>query len=156
MTHHSLTEARRSLMDLRASILEGQDLKTALHAGIRSWTAESTVDVNIDVDAVSARVGLPCEARQNLVRIAQEAVNNALKHAEARQIRVRLHVERRKLWLRISDNGCGLVPQEVLTSRENHFGLIGMQERARSLGGEFRLISKPGEGTEVEVAVPLP
>ena len=156
MTHHSLTEARRSLMDLRASILEGQDLKAALHAGIRSSTADSTVDVNIEVDTVSARVDLPQEARRNLVRIAQEAVNNALKHAEARQIRVKMYVERRKLWLRIADNGCGLIPQDVLASRDNHFGLIGMQERAKSLGGEFRLMSRPGEGTEVEVAVPLP
>jgi signal transduction histidine kinase len=93
---------------------------------------------------------------QHLLRIAQEAVTNALKHAGASRIGVKLHLEARQIHLRISDNGRGFDRQDVFSSRAGHFGVIGMRERAERLGGELRLASNPGEGTEVEVTVPLP
>jgi signal transduction histidine kinase len=93
---------------------------------------------------------------QHLLRIAQEAVTNALKHAGATRIAIKLHLEARNLRLRIGDNGRGFNAQDVFSSRAGHFGLIGMRERAQRLGGELRLASNPGEGTEVEVTVPLP
>ena len=105
MARHSLTEARRSVMDLRASALEGQDLAAALHSGMRVWTAGSGVDVQVDI--TGQQNALPQEMEQHLLRIAQEAVNNALKHASASSIAIRLHMEARKLYLRIIDNGRG-------------------------------------------------
>ena len=66
------------------------------------------------------------------------------------------HMEARKLYLRIKDNGHGFEQDGVFASLGGHFGLIGMRERAERLGGEMRLASHPGEGTEVEVKVPLP
>jgi signal transduction histidine kinase len=93
---------------------------------------------------------------QHLLRIAQEAVTNALKHAAASRIGVKLHMEERNLHLRIKDNGRGFDQQDVFSSQTGHFGVIGMRERAERLGGELRLASNPGEGTEVEVTVPLP
>jgi ligand-binding sensor domain-containing protein/signal transduction histidine kinase len=156
MTRYSLTEARRSLTDLRLSRLDGQDLTTALQSGIRSWTAESEVRVDFDVDSGSSSVTLPGQTKQELLRIAQEAVCNALKHAGANKIRVKLHVEGRRLSLRIADDGRGFEQREVLsTQEEEHFGLIGMHERAERLGGDLRLVSHCGQGTEVEVTVPL-
>jgi signal transduction histidine kinase len=154
MARHSLTEARRSVMDLRASVLEGQDLAAALESSTRLWTAGSGVDVDLDISG--PRTALAEEAEQQLLRIAQEAVTNALKHAGASKIRVKLHLEARRLFLRIVDNGRGFEQQDAFSSQGGHFGLIGMRERAERLGGELRLASQPGGGTEVEVKVPLP
>jgi len=154
MARHSLTEARRSVMDLRASALEGQDLAAALQSGTRMWTAGSPVAVNVDVSG--AEKPLPQEMEQHLLRIAQEAVTNVLKHAGASQIWIKLHMEARKLHLRIIDNGHGFDQHDIFASRAGHFGVLGMRERAERLGGELRLDSHPGEGTEVEVEVPLP
>jgi signal transduction histidine kinase len=65
-------------------------------------------------------------------------------------------MEARRLFLRIVDNGRGFEQQDAFASQGGHFGLIGMRERAERLGGELRLASQPGGGTEVEVKVPLP
>ncbi len=154
MARHSLTEARRSVMDLRASALEGQDLAAAIESGTRMWTAGSGVEVAVEVSGEGGKV--PEEMEQHLLRIAQEAVTNALKHAGASRIGVKLQMEAHNLHLRIGDNGRGFDQQDVFSSRAGHFGLIGMRERAERLGGELRLASNPGEGTEVEVTVPIP
>lgn len=155
MARHSLTEARRSVMDLRAAALDGQGLATAIESGTRMWTAGSGVRVDVVVDD-----GTPCElpeeVEQHLLRITQEAVTNVLKHAGASRIWVKLHAEARKLYLRIGDDGRGFEQADVFHSRGGHFGLIGMRERAERLGGELHLSSHLGEGTEVEVMVPLP
>ena len=154
MARHSLTEARRSVMDLRASALEGQDLAAALESGARQWTAGSGVQV--DVQAAAPADPLPEEMEQHLLRIAQEAVTNVVKHAGASRIAIQLYAEARKLYLRIKDDGRGFVPDSAFSSLAGHFGVLGMRERAERLGGELRLASHPGEGTEVEVKVPLP
>jgi signal transduction histidine kinase len=135
-------------------VLEGQDLAAALESSTRLWTAGSGVDVDMDVSG--PRTILTEEAEQQLLRIAQEAVTNALKHAGASKIRVKLDLEARRLYLRIVDNGRGFEQQDAFSSQGGHFGLIGMRERAERLGGELRLASQPGGGTEVEVKVPLP
>ena len=80
----ALTEARRSVMDLRASALEGQDLAAALESGARQWTAGS--GVKVDVQAAAPADPLPEEMEQHLLRIAQEAVTNVVKHAGARPV----------------------------------------------------------------------
>jgi signal transduction histidine kinase/ligand-binding sensor domain-containing protein len=154
MARHSVTEARRSVMDLRASVLEGQDLATALQSGTAQWVAGSNVELSVDVSG--AENPLSQDLEQHLLRIAQEAVTNVLKHAEASRIWVKLHMEARKIYLRIVDNGRGFDQQDVFSTLGGHFGLIGMRERAERLGGELHLKSRPGEGTQVEVTVPLP
>ncbi len=154
MARHSITEARRSVMDLRASALEGQDLAAALQSGTRMWTAGSGVDVELDVSG--EQTALPQELEQHLLRIAQEAVTNVLKHAGASKIWVRLHTEARRLYLRVIDNGRGFEEPDAFSALGGHFGLIGMRERAERLGGELHLASQPGKGTQVEVKVPLP
>lgn len=153
MARHSLTEARRAVMDLRAAVLEGRDLAAALNSGAQMWTAGSGVEVEVDVSGESKV--LPHDMEQHLLRIAQEAVTNVLKHAGASKIWVKLHMEARKLYLRIADDGRGFEQQDAFSSHVGHFGLLGMRERAERLGGELHLASHPGEGTEVEVTVPL-
>ncbi|HUI78187.1 MAG TPA: two-component regulator propeller domain-containing protein [Bryobacteraceae bacterium] len=153
MARHSLTEARRSVMDLRASVLEGRDLAAALNSGAQMWAAGSGVEVEVDISGESR--SLPEEMEQNLLRIAQEGVTNVLKHSGASKVRVKLHTEARKIYLRIADNGKGFEQQEAFSAMGGHFGLIGMRERAEQMGGELRLASHPGEGTQLEVTVPL-
>jgi signal transduction histidine kinase/ligand-binding sensor domain-containing protein len=153
MARHSLTEARRSIMDLRASILDERDLGAALHSSAMTWTAGSGVEVEV---GVTGRQGVfPQEMEQQLLRIAQEAVTNALKHAAATKIWITLTTEGRGISLRIVDNGRGFEQTEVFSSL-GHFGLLGIRERAERLGGGMRLTSRPGQGTEVEVTAPLP
>jgi len=154
MARHSLTEARRSMMDLRASVLEDRDLAAALEAGARVWTAGQPVEVS--VEAIGDRQPLPQEMEQQLLRIAQEAVANIVKHANASRIGIKLERESKSLRLRIVDNGRGFEERDAFATHGGHFGLIGMRERAERLGGELRLASQPGQGTEVEVSVPLP
>jgi signal transduction histidine kinase len=154
MARHSLTEARRAVMDLRSAALQNQDLATAIQTGTRQWTAGSGVEIEVAVDGSHTRI--PEEMEQHLLRIAQEAVANVLKHAGATRIWIKLHLEARKIYLRIKDNGRGFDQNGVFATLGGHFGLMGMRERAERLGGELRLDSHPGEGTEVEVSVPLP
>jgi signal transduction histidine kinase/ligand-binding sensor domain-containing protein len=153
MARHSLTEARRSVMDLRAGALENQDLRAALESGALAWAAGTGVE--IEVSASGPREPLAGETEQHLLRIAQEAVANALKHAGAKRIRIELTADGGSVRLRITDNGRGFDQQSAFSSTSAHFGLLGMRERAERLGGKMRLASQPGEGTEVEVTAPL-
>jgi len=154
MARHSLTEARRSVMDLRASMLEDQALGAALRSGAKTWTAGTGVETEVAVDGPEDP--LPDEVEQNLLRIGQEAVTNALKHAAATRICIRLTREARGVSLRIEDNGRGFDPRDAFSSLTGHFGVLGMRERAERLGGSMRLTSSPGQGTAVEASVPLP
>ena len=84
-------------------------------------------------------------------RMLREAVANAVRHGGARSVSVRLRADD-GVWLRVTDNGCGF---DVSDRRpRSSYGLIGMQERTESLGGEVRLSSEPGRGTSVEVVLP--
>lgn len=153
MVRHSLTEARRSVMDLRASALEGHDLPAALSEAAHQWTAGSPVQVRVDVEGESTQ--LPEETEQHLLRIAQEAVTNAVKHARASEVSIHLEMANRQLSLRVADNGRGFEQDEAFSEVGGHFGLLGMRERAERMGGKLRLHSEPGQGTEVAVTVPL-
>lgn len=153
MARHSITEARRSVMDLRTAALEGRDLAAALEAGARVWAATSGTDVEVDISPPQRM--LPQDVEQHLLRIAQEAVANALKHAGATKIRVRLHCDAHHLYLHIADDGRGFDNTAAFSLSDGHFGLLGMRERAQRVRGELRLDSKSGQGTSVEVMVPL-
>ena len=118
------------------------------------WTAGAPLKVSVEVSG--PQDPLPQEMEQHLLRIAQEAVTNVLKHAAASRIGIKLDMEEKKLRLRIVDNGAGFEERDVFSSHAGHFGLLGMRERAQRLGGELHLASRPGSGTEVEVEVPLP
>jgi signal transduction histidine kinase/ligand-binding sensor domain-containing protein len=153
MVRHSLTEARRSVMDLRASALEGHDLPAALSEAAHQWTAGSPVEIHVDVEGENRP--LPEQTEQHLLRIAQEAVTNAVKHAHASRVSIHLEMAGRTLSLRVADNGQGFEQDEAFSEVGGHFGLLGMRERAERLGGELQLHSEPGQGTKVEVTVPL-
>ena len=153
MSKHSLTEARRAVMDLRAAELETRDLPTALRVSARKWVLGSSVQVEVDVLGVFQR--LPSAIEQNLLRITQEAIVNAIKHARAKLLRVELEMQDHTVRLSIKDDGKGFEPGETFSEISGHFGILGMRERAARLGGVFDLISVPGAGTSVEVTIPV-
>jgi signal transduction histidine kinase len=100
---------------------------------------------------------LPAAVEAGLYRIAQEALNNVLKHAQASTVHLTLARADDTLLLVVEDDGRGIDPTAPRPDRRNGgFGLIGMQERARLLGGELQIVSEPGAGTRVEVEVVVP
>jgi signal transduction histidine kinase len=153
MARHSLTEAKRSVMDLRASALEDQDLPSAVAAASRQWTSGSSIAVAIEFSGDHRK--LTEDIEQNMLRIAQEAVTNVVKHAHAKNIWIHMQMEPRRLIMTVRDDGRGFEPSGAFVSVGGHFGLLGMRERAERLGGELDLSSEPGGGTQVKVTVPL-
>jgi signal transduction histidine kinase len=92
---------------------------------------------------------------RDLLRIFQEALANAVKHAQARTVDVELNYAQDALALRVRDDGRGFDPDSLSPALSGHYGLIGMRERAERIGGHLTLTSRPGEGTELLVEVPL-
>jgi two-component system NarL family sensor kinase len=150
LTQANLDEARRSVMDLRAAPLEGRTLARALAELAESESGQGETVVRFEVTGG----GRPLSARieTGLYRIAQEALGNALRHAGAKKVKLSLVVTPAEIKLVVEDDGRGFDPEQVTAGR---FGLVGLNERAKLLGGRLRLESFPGAGTRLEVVVPL-
>jgi signal transduction histidine kinase len=88
--------------------------------------------------------------------IAREALLNALQHSAANRIEAEIEYLPRKLRVVVRDDGAGIDPEALRTGRNSHWGLTGMRERAASIGAKVRIWSKRGEGTELEVSLPVP
>jgi two-component system NarL family sensor kinase len=152
LARSTLDEARASVLDLREAPLEGRTLRDALEILATDAGAESAGRVGIAVLAKpDADAGLTPAIAGGLYRIAQQAVVNAMRHAGARRIVVRLTRSGGVVRLRVEDDGTGFEPTEVPSDR---FGLVGMRERARLLGGTLSVESGLDAGTAIEVVVP--
>jgi ligand-binding sensor domain-containing protein/two-component sensor histidine kinase len=152
MVTHSLTEARRSVWDLRSQALESADLATALSDIARRLTSGTSVQAQLSVVGATRRLDAAVE--NNLLRIGQEALTNAMKHARAKKLHIELSFHSKHVELRIRDDGCGFDTNDKSHSEDGHFGLIGMLERAERLKGHLQLNSRPDAGTEILVTVP--
>ncbi len=151
MARHSLSEARRSVWDLRSHLLENSNLAAAL-AGMVAPLSAST-GIEIVVQSSGAPQKLPALTEHNLLRIAQEALANAFKHSRAKKIVVSLNYETKQVQLRIHDDGAGFDLRSVGSASGGHFGVLDMRERAEKIGGRFALDSQPGGGTEVLITL---
>ncbi len=145
-------EARSKVYNLRSPALEGQGLTEALGDFIARLGATATARCTLQVTGEPIRC--TPEIEEELLRIAQEAANNANRHAGAREIRIALEYGGRWLKLSISDDGCGFRLEEGL-AKAYHWGLKNMPERAAHIGGKCAITSAPGQGTQIEVHVPL-
>jgi len=151
-----LAEARRSAHALRPLALEHQDLAGALAAMAGQLSVDQQTRVRFRLTG-QARP-LPVDVADHLLRIGQEAVTNALRHAQASQVDVELSLTQASLHLCVRDDGRGLPgpggspPQP----RPDGMGLAGMQERAGHIGAQFAVTSQPGRGTRVEVTWQFP
>jgi signal transduction histidine kinase len=151
MSRRSLFEARRSVWDLRSHLLENSNLVTALSEVTKLMA--SSAHLQIDVQTSGQPRKLATLVENNLLRIAQEALANSLKHAHASQIIVKLQYEPNRVRLRVCDDGVGFDTTSHATIYGGHFGLLDMSERAGKIGGAFSMVSASGQGTEIVVAV---
>lgn len=151
-----IREARQSIWELRSPTLETSSLAAALEEAGKAAIDGSTLDFEFEVSGIPDPYLQKPEIEQQVLRIAQEAIANAVRHARPRRIHVELYYEAHGLRLKISDDGCGFDPSELSQHARRHYGLLGMQERAKEAGGRFRLITRPRAGTEVELVVPGP
>ena len=146
----NLDEARRSVLDLRAAPLEGRTLAEAITQLIQEVTVKTALTINFQ--AVGAQQPLPVALEAGLYRVAQEALANIVSHAHATSADLHLLVTLETIQLTIQDNGCGFAPEAVTPNR---YGLTGMNERVRLLGGQLEIQSALGAGAKVVVTVPL-
>ncbi|MFL5517181.1 MAG: histidine kinase, partial [Gemmatimonadales bacterium] len=154
LTRSTLQEARRSVLDLRAAPLEGRTLPGALlELAAQARAAAPEVGVEVASEGFDGTAGkLPPAVELGLYRIAQQALANILSHAGAARAVVRLGLSPEAVRLRVEDDGIGFDPTALPPDR---FGVIGMGERARLLGGTLTIETSPGSGTAIEVVVPL-
>jgi signal transduction histidine kinase len=148
-----LREARQSVAGLRNSMGTSMGLAAALAQTARQLT--ETRDVRLQLELPSSTPNLPVEVQFNLLRIAQEAITNATRHANARTIDVALMPRPGRLALRVRDDGVGFSVQDREAADQRHYGLIGMRERSRQISADLTIECKPGAGTTILVDLPL-
>jgi signal transduction histidine kinase len=150
-------EVRTMLFELRPLVLETQGLRVTLEQYLERFKGNSAGTAIVLETADAGDVHLETKTEGTLFNIIQEAVNNALKHAKAKHIHVRLRREGGNLATVVHDDGLGFDMQAVLRSYEKRgsFGLLNIDERARLVGGRAEIQSAPGSGTTVTIIVPI-
>jgi PAS domain S-box-containing protein len=145
-----LTEARRSVVALRPQLLEEGSLQSALHRLVTQIRAAAN-DTTLYYEVKGTAYVLPPEVESNLLRIGQEALTNAIRHANADEIRVELIYESERFLLCVKDDGQGFGVGSIPSS--DGFGLLGMSERAERINAQLTISSQPEQGTEIVVVV---
>lgn len=145
----AIVQVRDRSLDLRPPMLDDIGLAGTLEWLVHRLQAKVSLRIAADIAPLAERPAPEVESAA--FRIVQEALTNVLRHAGAREARVRLWQEEGLLCLSVQDDGVGFDPQ----SREAGFGLSGMRERALLLGGEFMLESSPGKGAEIRARLPI-
>jgi signal transduction histidine kinase/ligand-binding sensor domain-containing protein len=152
MVSGSVEETRRYVWDLREASDGPADLGRALEALAQRSAGGRPESCVVTVQGAPVRLSL--DVHDQLLRIAHEALRNALKHAQASRIDVQLAYHNDGITLTIRDDGRGFRPERVDGRDQGHFGLLGMRERAARIGAALELTSRSGEGTTVEVVLP--
>ena len=150
----SRSEAHRTVWDLRAHGQDGRDFLDILDERVSSMVEGSGIIISLKREG--EQVPMPDLIAGNLLLLAQEAVTNALKHSGASEIGILLRLSPGDAELVVEDNGCGFDPAAAPGQYDGHFGLQGMRERTKRLGGQIQLTSAAGRGTTLRVRVPLP
>src|SRR3990172_4702386 len=151
VTRDTYEDLRQSIVDLRAPLSLGGDLRRTLREHVERFTLQSGVPCRFE-GRRGATLALSPTAEVQLIRIVQEALNNVKKHAPGAKVWLSLKTNHREAWLTIQDDGPGFDPASIGDS--GRFGLKTMQERAESVGGSLVIRSRPGGGTRLEVSVP--
>jgi two-component system sensor histidine kinase UhpB len=154
LTQDTLETVRTLAQQLRPSVLDDLGLAAAFR-----WLAEDgrqrlklVVELQIDgIDDMARVRQKPALYETALFRIAQESLTNVARHAHTQHVSVFLRQQQDSMCLRIHDDGCGYDPTQYHAGT----GIVGMQERANSLGGTMRILSQPGQGTTIEAIFPL-
>jgi len=153
MVRDGLNDARQSIWALRSQDSGEQTLPIRLRRLIEQ-ARHSSLSANLEVHG--AYRALSRDAEQEVIRIAQEAIQNVKKHAEAANLSVRLDYDERSLALTVSDDGKGFEVISQVGASNGHYGLTGIRERASLINAEIEIVSEPGIGTAVKLKIPAP
>jgi PAS domain S-box-containing protein len=145
-----LAEMRALIFELRPDSLEREGLVAALNRQAAALRARHGLEVHTEF---CEEPTLPFEAKEALYRIAQESLNNTVKHAQAKRVDMRLCASQGEILLELADNGVGFDPQAEYSG---HMGLNSMRERAAQIGGVLEIVSGAGHGSAVRVRIPAP
>jgi signal transduction histidine kinase len=151
LVRQSQSEVRRSVWDLKSQVLEQRGLAGAFEEIARQLTEGTSIAAKVEAKGTAVR--LPDTMENNLWRIGQEAVTNALKHAAPRTIEIKIEYSASQVVLTVRDDGRGFEVAEQWKSGGGHFGLMGMRERAKRIGGRLEIESSPGRGASISIIV---
>lgn len=151
--HQVEAEIKRIIFDLHPPTLDALGLYPALRRYSKKFSQYAKI--HCVVRLLGEPISLPANVSIHLYRLVQEALQNISTHAAATQATVLLNFSAKTLKILVNDNGCGFEPSKVSVQRDEHLGLIGMRERAELIGGHFHIRSSLGDGTVVEVTLPL-
>ncbi len=156
LIRHCLDQIKLLVHDLRPSMLDDFGLVPSLRWYVQSHLTGSGVEVELDLPSENRR--LPSEVETALYRIAQESLGNIARHSGATRALLSLDIKSGYVAMLVSDNGRGFEPGDVILDREGRYGvgLLSIRERAELLYGTAHITSKPEQGTQVHVVVPLP
>ena len=146
-----IDEGRHALQGLRSSGMAFTSLERALSDVGEEFTPSSA---RFRILVMGRPKALKPAIQEQIYLIGREALANALRHSEATSIEVDVEYLRRELRVVVRDNGCGIDPQVLRLEGDSQWGLLGMRERAKSIGAQLRIWSRRGAGTEVEISVP--
>jgi signal transduction histidine kinase/ligand-binding sensor domain-containing protein len=149
----AVVEARRFVWDLRSGTLEENGLPHVLQESGSHTFGESRTQFTMRVSGAPRRC--PAAVEHHLMRIAQEALSNAARYAEATTVHLDLHYEDGVVRMQVADDGRGLQNSGDAGRHRDHYGLRIMEERAAAIGATFQVMTSPGEGTRIEVVMPL-
>jgi signal transduction histidine kinase len=147
-SQEALAEMRLLIYQLRPPVLEKEGILTALQARLSAVEGRAGLKTSLKADLTTR---LPLAVEEGLYHIAQEALNNTLKHAHAQCVSVTLHQEEALVTLEVSDDGSGF--EVASTDQRGKMGLADMEDHARELGGRLSILSQPGQGTRIRVEV---
>jgi signal transduction histidine kinase/ligand-binding sensor domain-containing protein len=151
----AIVEGRDAVKGLRTSTVERNDLALAIRTLGEELSASNSRRPDFAVQVEGAPRHLHPILRDEVYRIVGEAMRNAFCHADAQRIEVEIRYDERQLRSRVRDNGKGIAPKLIGDDgREGHFGLRGMRERAKLIGGKLTVWSELDSGTEVELSIP--
>jgi len=153
----AITEGRDAVQGLRSSTIVTNDLAQAICRLGEELAADHTglncPELRVHVEGKT--MDLAPLVRDDVHRIAAEALRNAFRHAQAQSIEVEIRYDQRQLRLQVRDNGTGMDAKLLSEGgRPGHFGLAGMRERAKLVGGELAVLSRVDSGTEIELTIP--
>ncbi len=156
LAHSTLRAIRNLSIDLRPSALDDLGLLPALRWYVKEYQRKCSIEVEFQATGFKER--LPAEMETALYRIVQESLTNTAKHANARRVTIMLKEDSNTIYARIADDGRGFDYEALLKTpnQELGLGLAGMHERAVLLDGALIIHSAPGQGTTIEVNIPLP
>lgn len=155
MSARAVDDLRQMIADLRPSQLDDLGLVPALREMANNVAARSHMQIDFTVTGTRRR--LRAQLETILYRLAQEALNNAARHSQAKHVAIQLHFAEHHVALDIRDDGIGFSPAQIFKTQAPHraWGLLGMQERVALAGGTLNILSAPGKGTHLSAQIPL-